>query len=399
MILPRLRTDIDAMVSPVASRPGLLIRDCFRFSDAILIIPPLLIPGLPLFDGKRTDDDLQSELARSSGVPDLGAAAGHLIETLSGSGFLQDETYARLKQRRLAAFIETPFRAAAHAGAAYPDQVEPLRSVMQGYLDGAAPTRRAVIGIAAPHVSPSGGWQSYRAAYQELTPDLRDRTFIVLGTSHYGPPGKFGLTRKPFQTPFGETTIDRALVDELEPEPAALMEDYCHAVEHSIEFQVVFLQAIYGPGVRILPILCGSFGSSIHCGGLPEDEALVKRFFDALAEIAAREKQRVFWVLGVDMAHIGLRFGDRFAARAEQDEMIRVRKRDQLRIERINASDASGFWDLVTENQDDLRWCGSSPIYTFMKAAPWARGSLLRYEQWNIDENSVVSFAGISFHA
>jgi hypothetical protein len=32
-----------------------------------------------------------------------------------------------------------------------------------------------------------------------------------------------------------------------------------------------------------------------------------------------------------------------------------------------------------------------------MKAVPQARGTLHRYEQWNIDENSVVSFAGISF--
>ena len=74
-----------------------------------------------------------------------------------------------------------------------------------------------------------------------------------------------------------------------------------------------------------------------------------------------------------------------------------VKERDKLRIERMNASDARGFWDLVKENQDDLKWCGSSPIYTFMKAVPQARGTLHRYEQWNIDENSVVSFAGISF--
>jgi hypothetical protein len=32
-----------------------------------------------------------------------------------------------------------------------------------------------------------------------------------------------------------------------------------------------------------------------------------------------------------------------------------------------------------------------------MKAVPHARGTLRRYEQWNIDEKSVVSFAGISF--
>jgi hypothetical protein len=51
----------------------------------------------------------------------------------------------------------------------------------------------------------------------------------------------------------------------------------------------------------------------------------------------------------------------------------------------------------VRERQDDLKWCGSSPFYTFLKTAPRARGELLKYEQWNIDEHSVVSFAGMGF--
>ena len=117
-----------------------------------------------------------------------------------------------------------------------------LREQMQQYLERAAPTRKGIMGIAAPHVSPTGGWQSYRAAYRELTPDLQDRTFVVLGTSHYGQPGKFGLTHKPFETPFGRTRIDQTLVAELEAQPASLVEYYCHAIEHSIEFQVVFLR-------------------------------------------------------------------------------------------------------------------------------------------------------------
>jgi hypothetical protein len=33
-----------------------------------------------------------------------------------------------------------------------------------------------------------------------------------------------------------------------------------------------------------------------------------------------------------------------------------------------------------------------------LKALPHVRGSLLRYQQWNIDEQSVVSFAGMRFH-
>ncbi len=397
MILPKLRTDLEIMLSPVADRPGLLVRDRFQYSDARLIIPPVLIPGLLLFDGTRTNMDLQTELTRSLGGPEIGGAAGHLIEALSQAGFLEDETYGRLKQGRLLAFAESPVRQAAHAGSSYPAEIGPLRELMQRYLDGAAHTQKGIMGIAAPHVSPEGGWQSYRAAYQELTPDLRDRTFVVLGTSHYGQPGKFGLTHKPFATPFGRTGIDQALVAELEAQPAALVEDYCHGIEHSIEFQVIFLQAIYGADVRILPLLCGSFGRSLQVGGFPEDDEHVKRFFGALGEIAEREKDRLFWVLGVDMAHMGTRFGDKFAAHADWDEMTRVRERDMLRIERVNASDARGFWDLIQENQDDLKWCGSSPIYTFLKAAPQARGTLHRYQQWNIDESSVVSFAGISF--
>jgi AmmeMemoRadiSam system protein B len=397
MILPRLRTNLDFMVSPVADRPGLLIRDCFRYSDAKLIVPPPLIPGLLCFDGLRSEVDLQTELSRSSGNPEFGRTAGALIEALSQAGFLEDETYAKLKESRLSAFIQSPVREAAHAGTSYPSEIEPLRNVMQHYLQGAAPTQQGIMGIAAPHISPEGGWQSYHAAYQELTPNLRDRTFIVLGTSHYGAPNKFGLTRKPFETPFGRTGIDQALVDELGAQPAVLMEDYCHAVEHSIEFQVLFLQAIYGPDVRILPVLCGSFGKSIHAGGVPEDDEDVKRFLGTLGELAEREKKRLFWVLGVDMAHMGVRYGDRLSAHADRDEMTLVKARDMHRIERMNAADAPGFWDLVKESRDDLKWCGSAPIYTFMKAVPQARGTTLRYQQWNIDDNSVVSFAGISF--
>jgi hypothetical protein len=398
MFLPRLRNDLDVARSPLPDSPGLLLRDCFRYSDATLIIPPLLVPGLSCFDGKRTESDLRTELTRSTGTPEVENAARHMIEALSEAGFLEDETYSRLKEKSISAFVQSPVRQAAHAGSAYPLEIEPLRRVMEGYLEGAHPSQANVMGIAAPHVSPHGGWQSYRAAYKELTPDLRDRTFVILGTSHYGRPNKFGLTRKPFETPYGTAAIDLALVDDLASQPAALIEDYCHAVEHSIEFQVVFLQTVYGPNVRILPILCGSFGRSVHNGGAPEDDGDVEQFFGRLRQLAAREKDRLFWVLGVDMAHMGNRYGDRFAAHADRGEMNVVRERDQLRIERVLAADAHGFWSLVRQNrQDDLKWCGSSPIYTFMQAVPRARGTLLHYEQWNIDENSVVSFAGISF--
>jgi hypothetical protein len=67
-------------------------------------------------------------------------------------------------------------------------------------------------------------------------------------------------------------------------------------------------------------------------------------------------------------------------------------------VERIGAGDAGGFWELVSEaGDDDLKWCGTSPIYTFLRALPEVRGRMLGYEQWNIDEASVVSFGAMSF--
>jgi AmmeMemoRadiSam system protein B len=256
-----------------------------------------------------------------------------------------------------------------------------------------------LIGIAAPHVSPVGGYESYRAAYQLLGAPYQDRTFVILGTSHYGAADKFGLTRKAYRTPFGVTQTDVSLVDELTQKAgnAVATEDYCHAVEHSIEFQVVFLQSIFGADVKVLPILCGSYAHSIYRGGKPEANEDVNRFLGVLGEIAAREENRLLWVLGIDMAHMGRRYGDEFTALADENEMLAVGARDKQRMERVAAGDASGFWDLVQENRDDLKWCGSSPLYTFLKVRPGARGQVERYEQWNIDAESVVSFAGMSF--
>ena len=399
--LPRLRLSLDFMPSPAPDRPGLLIRDPYRYSDATLIVPPPLVAGLQCFDGEQTDLDLRKYLVDLTGDLDVGELQQHLIDALSEAGFLEDENFARLRERRHREFAESPVRAPSHAGGAYPGEAGPLRQTLTNYMQGAAGPAAAdgLIGIAAPHVSPFGGWESYRAAYGAMPAQLAGRTFVILGTSHYGEPERFGLTRKSFVTPYGTAQTDTALVDTLAGRggEAVRMEDYCHAVEHSIEFQVVFLQHLYGPDIRIVPILCGPYATSIYRGGAPEDNDNVKRFLGALGELAEREKHRLFWVLGIDMAHMGRRYNDTFPAAADQGEMQEVAARDRERIGRMSAADVQGFWELVQEKHDDLKWCGSSPIYTFLKAVPDAQGKLEQYQQWNIDPQSVVTFAGMTF--
>jgi AmmeMemoRadiSam system protein B len=404
--------DLDFMPSPVADRPGLLIRDPRRFSDATVIVPPLLVRALGCFDGRQTARDLRDALAATVGAADAATVADRLLKALGESGLLDDERYADMRSRREQEFRQAPTREPAHAGGGYPDDRARLDQTLAGYLAGhpAGQPADPLVGVVAPHVSPEGGPRCYGAAYRALPPGLEERTFVILGTSHYGEPNRFGLTRKSFTTPYGAAETDGALVGELARAAGegAHVEDYCHAVEHSIEFQVLFLQHVFGPRLRILPVLCGALlanGRAAGGGARPPEKSddAVARFIGALGEIGAREGRRLVWVLGADMTHVGRRYGDAAPARADEGDMLDVAARDRQRIDRIAAGDADGFWDLVhdrrnrSDDDDDLKWCGTSPIYTFLRAMPDARGKLLAYQQWNIDDDSVVSFAAMSF--
>ncbi|OFW39169.1 MAG: AmmeMemoRadiSam system protein B [Acidobacteria bacterium RIFCSPLOWO2_12_FULL_60_22] len=401
-VLPKLRTDIDFLPSPSPEHPGLLLRDPYHYSSAMLVIPPALVPALGFLDGQQTDLDLQADLCRRTGQLVGGGVIENFVRTLQTQGFLETGEFHQMREARHAEFRDAPARAPVHVGSGYPDHPEALRSQFAEYFEFCekpAANPPAALGLAAPHVSPAGGWRGYATAYSRLAPPLADKTFVLLGTSHYGPPERFGLTRKPFATPLGTLEVDTGIVDRLAERggEAVLMEDYCHAIEHSIEFQCVFLQYALGSGFRILPILCGPFAESLAMGRLPESNGAVGRFFDVLAELAEQEGSRLSWVLGIDLAHIGRRYGDPFAAEAERGRMTSVREQDLERLGRACAGDSQGFFELLLPEQDRLRWCGYSALYTFLKAVPAARGNLLHYEQWNIDPESVVTFAALEF--
>jgi len=401
MTLPRLRPGLDIFPSPSPEHPGIVIRDPFHYSDAILVVPPAWVLALGCLDGQQSERDIQALLMKRIGQIVPSEAVQHFVETLQSNGFLESPEFFELREQRHAEFRDAPVRRAAHAGQAYPDDADGVTETMQRYFAGRSDESLPgpLVGIAAPHVSPEGGWQSYAAAYRRLTPDLADRTFVLLGTSHYGTPERFGVTRKPYETPLGAANVNTPLLDKLIARaPAAVVEeDYCHAIEHSIEFQVLFLQYVMGRPIQVLPILCGPFFDSLNTRRAPESQDEVRAFFDALGEMAAEHGQKLFWVLGIDMAHVGARYGDDLEVVADTGPMQEVAARDQGRLKRVCAGDADGFLDLVTPNGDDLKWCGYSPLYTFMRAMPAARGRVLRYEQWNIDPQSVVSFAGIEF--
>ncbi|HZS09925.1 MAG TPA: AmmeMemoRadiSam system protein B [Blastocatellia bacterium] len=401
--VPKLRQTLDVFPSPVEEHPGILLRDPFRYSEEILIIPPALVGCLRMMDGGHTELELQDYLSKLVGQEFPLAHIRGFIEELQSCGFLETAEFEQRRAHRHAEFAAAPFRAPAHAGAAYPDDAASLRETLEGWMLSLIPPRtEPIIGIAAPHVSPDGGWECYAAAYNRLAgmrDELRGKTIVILGTSHYGEPEKFGLTRKPFKTPFGTIETDTELVDRLAARAtdAVTMEDYCHVFEHSIEFQGIFLQQMLGNDFKILPVLCGAFVRSFLTGRAPEKEDGLRRFFESLGEVAESHRDRLFWVLGIDLAHIGRRYGDPMDVAAETGVMLEVREADHRRLAHVCRNQSAEFFESVHPEHDPLKWCGFTPLYTFMQSVKGARGNVLKYDQWNIDEQSVVSFAAMEF--
>src|SRR5262245_58954020 len=163
--LPRLRLGLDIMPSPVSERPGLLFRDPFRYTEEMLIIPPLLSAGLGFFDGESTGLDLQAHLSKLAGQLIPSEVIQSLIDAMQQHEFLEGEQFEELRAPREAQFAAASIRRPAHAGSGYPDQMDELRTKFDQYLEGSTPAAKPIIGLAAPHVSPWGGWQSYGAAY------------------------------------------------------------------------------------------------------------------------------------------------------------------------------------------------------------------------------------------
>ena len=109
---------LDFMPSPSPEHPGIFVRDPFRYSDAMLIVPPVLAGCLEYFDGRHSALDLREALVRLTGDLEVGQISDDLVQTLSTAGFLEDETFSRMQQERQCAFAESPVREPAHAGAA-----------------------------------------------------------------------------------------------------------------------------------------------------------------------------------------------------------------------------------------------------------------------------------------
>jgi AmmeMemoRadiSam system protein B len=259
--------------------------------------------------------------------------------------------------------------------------------------------------LAAPHIDFARGGQIYAAAYGELARRRPPDVVVALGVAHHSPRSPWVTTRKAYETPFGPMMVDADLHDRI----AARLwydtreEEWVHAKEHSLEFQALWLKYLWRDKTPPwVPILCSSFEP--YCEDRPPSvvptvEKALSDIGDLLAE-ERRKGRRVMILAGVDLAHVGRRFGDEM----DVDDALKkkVETLDRESLDKALAGDADGFFLAGVGENAWRKVCGLSALYTALR---WTRavaggplsGMLLGYDQKPDPAGGIVSFAGAVF--
>lgn len=408
MEYPKLRY-IEVIPTEIDGERIVCLRDPKNLSDKILAVSPETLIILSLFNGTKTVREIQNLLMEIYGDLVLSEDIERLIEQLDDALFLESENFRDFKSRIESDFRRTRARESSHAGLSYPEDSRELDRWFKSFIRKAEETQPygetlgKLKGIISPHIDYRRGGVSYALAYRELLRESPADTFIIFGTSHYAEvENPFILTRKSFNTPLGEAETDRHIIEKLEAACGwDLFEgEISHRMEHSIEFQVAFLQYILnGKGkYRIVPILCNSFHRLVEDGKSPTEDERISGFLDTVGEIINEMGDNVFIIAGADMAHVGLKFGDNEPV--NESTLGKIRERDMLSLSFGEKLDAEGFYRSVEQEKDWRKICGLSPIYATLATIQADMGKLLDYGQaLEPDTGSVVSYASMGFYS
>jgi len=154
-------------------------------------------------------------------------------------------------------------RPPAVAGLFYPDDPGELSASVEEFLSGGHPGSRNAKALVVPHAGYIYSGPVAGRAYKSLgaQADLLRRV-ILIGPSHrVGFEGVAIPSATAFVTPLGESHIDADAMDTLRSLPTVVEDDWPHALEHSLEVQLPFLQRVT-PDAKIVPIVTGDASAS-----------------------------------------------------------------------------------------------------------------------------------------
>jgi len=325
-----------------------------------------------------------------------------LLAEMDESFLLDSERFKRAKEQIVAEFAAQKTRPCSHCGRSYPQDPSELKNMLDEIL-----TRRPRISqpegrikaLVSPHIDPRVGADVYACAYQALG-DHSPQHVVILGTGHQLTDGLVCVTEKDFVTPLGTAKNEIAMTQQLREAAgeAHTADDFAHRSEHSIEFQVIFLQHLLSEKpFTIIPVLCGSLQANLAEYTRRAYLKKAKPFLEKIAQIVSDPEDETLVVAGVDFSHIGLKFGhDRSA-----DYLARqAEAHDKNLLNHLSRLDVESFWQESIAVDDRFNVCGFHALACLLEILHECEGKVLGYQLYHeAATQSAVSFAAAIFTA
>jgi len=396
---PALRTDIQMIMTLVEGRRVVVFQDPYGLSRQQLAVDAGALPLLQMLDGRHGIRDIQRELTNRSGgrlvyLSDIES----FLESLDRAYLLDSEAFRREMESLCRAFDRAEQRPCAHAGKSYDADPERLaRFIEQTEAELPVPeTRpREVHALVAPHIDIRVARHTYVSAYRHLKGRRYDLV-VILGINHHLQDGLFCLSAKNYLTPFGELRTDRDFVRSLEgrvPQGTLSQSDFGHKIEHSVEFQALFLHHVLGD-TPIVPVLCGGMHEFLLARKTPFEDGRFTGFVEAVREQAGK-RGNVLFVAGVDFSHVGLKFGDRLPA---ESILARAQANDRRILDALLAADGRAIFGNAAETADAYKVCGLPALVLMAELMTGRKGALLDHQTYReAATSSAVTYAAAMF--
>jgi AmmeMemoRadiSam system protein B len=235
---------------------------------------------------------------------------------------------------------------------------------------------QTIVGLVCPHAGYMYSGPIAAHAYHKLATEGKPDIIVLLGPSHTGHGSALALMRDGvWRTPLGDVEIDTPTANQILEESSIIdVDDSAHALEHSIEVQLPFLQYLYGSTFKFVPIgfLMQDLQSSLEVGA-----AVAKALADKNALVIA----------STDMTHY--------------EPQQAAEQKDKAAIEAALDFDAERLYTTVETRHISMCGCGPTiAAITAVKALNAKEAELLCYRTSGDitgDFSAVVGYASISF--
>lgn len=258
-----------------------------------------------------------------------------------------------------------------------------LHKLGPGSMPGDSTDRRILAAI-VPHAGLPYSGMCAAHVYKAIAESERPDTLIILGTSHIGVASCVSMDD--WQTPLGDVHVDKELAKGFADACGIRVDERAHALEHSIEVQLPFLQATLAD-FRIVPIIVAHVDGENH-----------EKCARALRKAIRGSSGKVCILASSDFTH----FGDRYDyVPFEKDIRDNLYDLDEEAISLICNLDSGGLLRYVDRTGATI--CGIFAIATlleYLQSVATGAKLLKYYTSADVtgDYSAAVGYAGIVFY-